>query len=61
MTGKELAQILGKTGLLQVDGFRFPVTIHDYKSAYGVTRYKVEPVQGDGFAWVNADRVEVKQ
>jgi hypothetical protein len=59
MTGKELAQTLGKTALLSVDGFSFPVTINNFKTSYGTDRFEVEPVGGSGLAWVNADRVKV--
>ena len=47
MTHNETSKVIGRVGQVVVDA----------KQAYGVSRYLVIPVAGQGSTWVNADRV----
>lgn len=58
-TAKDLAAVIGKTGLMQSDKMRFEVEIHDVKQAFGRVDYLVRPVAGKDEAWVSSDRVTV--
>jgi hypothetical protein len=57
MTIKEACTSIGHVGLLELDGFKFPVKIMDVKQSYGSIRFLVSPVAGSGEKWVSADRV----
>jgi len=59
MTTAQLAQLIGREGLLETNGLRVAVKITDVKQAYGRTRYTVTPLSGHGLATVEAFRVEV--
>ena len=61
MTTAQLAQLIGREGLLETNGLRVAVTITDVKQAYGRTRYTVTPLHGHGTATVENSRVEVTQ
>jgi hypothetical protein len=58
MSALELAQELGKTKLLKVEGFQVSVTVLDAKRAYGNTRYLVSIIDGNGEAWVDESRLQ---
>jgi hypothetical protein len=58
-TTKDLAAVIGKTGLMQSDKMRFEVQIHDVKQAFGRVDYLVRPIAGKDEAWVSSDRVTV--
>jgi hypothetical protein len=57
MSVAEMSEVLGKSGLLQSGPIRVGVKIIDVKVAYGNKRYFIEPLQGSGRTWVDADRV----
>lgn len=57
MNLSEAIKIIGRTGTIRTaEGMTIEVFVNDVKSVYGVTRYEVSPVAGDGRAWINADR-----
>jgi hypothetical protein len=56
---KEMADLLGKTVQVKIDGFSVPMEIHDVKIAYGNKRLLVSPVGGHGEMWVDASRADV--
>lgn len=47
--------------LLQESGLTFECRVMDVKFVYGNRRYLVKPCRGTGKAWVNSDRVTVKE
>lgn len=50
---KELiAKYVGKKGTILVGGLTVEVNILDVKVSYGQERYRVSPVTGKGFVWV---------
>jgi hypothetical protein len=61
-TAQELAQNIGKKGLMQVSGSSlwFEVEIIDARQRYGNLDYKVKPVTGEGEAWHQADGMKVR-
>lgn len=63
MVNVTLQSNIGKTGLLAPDrrGLRFAVKIVDTKNSYGNERYLIEPVAGEGRAWVDARNVEIEE
>jgi hypothetical protein len=58
-TTKDLATVIGRTGLMQSDKMQFEVTIHNVKQAFGRVDYLVRPVAGKDEAWVSSERVTV--
>jgi len=56
----ELAAIIGRLGLLRVDGLGVAVEIVNVRQAYGQVRYDVKPVAGTGTVTVAADRVTLE-
>ena len=53
MTAAESTAYLNKRAPIRVDnGLRIHVLIVDVKTAYGKTRFLVEPLEGAGRAWV---------
>jgi len=62
MSTVELSKVIGALGALNNgDGLTVTVRLVDSKSAYGVTRYLVEPMAGAGQVWVNAHRVTLER
>lgn len=68
MTGSELAALIGRQGLLLVNGLRIPVQVTDAKRAYGNLRYQITPLYKDrinvqllGREWVAAERVQLTE
>lgn len=53
-------EVIGKTGRISFDGLHFRITVKDVKSAYGVLRYLIAPLDGAGERWVSADRVTIE-
>lgn len=45
-------------GSLQIESLNIPVNIHTIKKSFGMTRYKVSPVGGHGFALKENVKVE---
>lgn len=54
---REMAEMIGKTVRVKVEGFTVPMTISDVKTAYGNKRLLVSPIGGSGESWVDASRV----
>ena len=52
----ELAELVGRTGMVDMDGLDVQVTVLNYKSAYGSVRLLVTPVSGVGERWIFKDR-----
>jgi hypothetical protein len=63
MSVAELAQLVGRVGLLDLTSDRVAisvrVTIHDAREVFGRRDVLVEPVEGRGRAWVALDRVRL--
>jgi hypothetical protein len=56
----EMGKAVGREGQLPVvEGLSVSVRVTDVKSAFGEVRYRIEPLAGEGFAWVAARRVDV--
>ena len=53
---REMAEMIGTTVRVKVEGFTVPMTISDVKIAYGNKRLLVSPIGGSGEAWVDASR-----
>lgn len=55
----ELAQALGKRGLLRVSGteLKFAVLILDTRNRYGHIDYLCQPIAGEGTQWHQSDSV----
>lgn len=47
--------------LLTESGLTFECKVVDVKFVYGNRRYLVKPCRGSGSAWVNSDRVTLKE
>ena len=58
-TAQELAQNIGKKGLMQVSGSSlwFEVEIIDARQRYGNLDYKVRPLSGEGEQWHQASNI----
>ncbi len=56
---RQMADLLGQTVQVKIDGFSVPMEIHDVKIAYGNKRFLVSPVGGSGEMWVDASRADV--
>lgn len=51
------ARIDGQAMLHTAEGLGVDVRVIDYKSAYGCDRWLVTPVEGQGEAWVDENRL----
>jgi hypothetical protein len=58
-TAKQLIVAVGQTVNVKVEKWTVPMVVKDAKTAYGVPRILVEPVDGEGAAWVDLGRVSV--
>src|ERR1051326_690315 len=56
-TAKQMIPAVGSKVLVRFDGFGIPMMITDAKSAWGRVRLQVTPVDGEGSAWIECDRV----
>ena len=57
-TANEMKQAIGKQGSLRTaDKITVDIRILDVKQSYGVVRFLVRPIAGEGMAWVMAERV----
>jgi hypothetical protein len=61
MTTTDKIKIIGKTGLLAVNGLKFEVEILDVRDSFGRTDYKVKPVSGEGTRWVSSESVTLNK
>ena len=51
-----LSELIGRTGMVDMEGLDVQVTVLNYKSAYGRVRLLVTPVSGVGERWIFKDR-----
>ena len=58
MTTKQGFPLIGATGYIYYNGLKIRVGITDVKQSYGKTRYEVEPMEGEGRAWVESIEIE---
>lgn len=56
-TAKQLIVAVGQTVNVKVESWTVPMVVKDAKTAYGVPRVLVEPVSGEGSAWVDLSRI----
>lgn len=56
-TVQTMQSAIGSKGAIRENTLTIYVRILDAKSAYGTVRLQVTPVEGSGFAWVDASRV----
>ena len=56
-TANQLIVAVGQTVNVQVEKWVIPMTVKDAKTAYGVPRVLVEPVSGEGSAWIDLSRI----
>jgi hypothetical protein len=62
MTHNQLAAFVGRRGYLRVSpALAVIVRVTDARTAYGSTQLEIEPVQGQGRAWVDAGRLTFSQ
>jgi len=60
MTAREIAELLDKEATLAShEGFSVRVRIVNAREVFGRIDVLVEPVAGEGTAWVSADRVRI--
>ena len=52
MTARDMAALIGRTGVVRTGPFQVRVTVLDVKQAYGEMHYQVRPLEGSGVAWV---------
>ena len=57
MTNAELAEFVGRTGLLSMDKIAVEVRAHDAREVYGRLDILVEPIAGTGQVWVAESRI----
>ena len=58
-TANQLIVAVGQTVNVRVEKWTVPMIVKDAKTAYGVPRILVEPVNGEGSAWVELSRLSV--
>ena len=51
-----LGELIGRAGLVDMDGLDVRVVVLNFKSAYGTLRLLVTPVSGAGEKWIRMDR-----
>lgn len=56
-TAKQMIPAVGSQVMVRFDSFGVPMWITDAKSAWGRVRLQVTPVDGEGSAWIECDRV----
>ena len=61
MSAAELAGLIGRETLADLEprGLRVRVRIIDARHVFGRIDARIEPVAGEGSAWVSLDRLEV--
>ena len=57
MTNQELAEFVGRTGILNTDKLGVLIRSLDAREVYGRLDILVEPVEGTGEAWVSESRI----
>lgn len=61
MTAREMAADIGKTGAVQIGGFRIPVIVLDVRRVFSRVDFLITPADPNatGQEWVCADRVNL--
>jgi hypothetical protein len=54
-----LAELIARTGLVDIEGLEVHVTILDFKSAYGGVRLLITPINGASEKWILMDRLKL--
>jgi hypothetical protein len=54
---RELMDMIGREYWITEGPYTLLVSVRDVKQAYGQSRAQVEPVDGQGVAWVSVDRL----
>jgi hypothetical protein len=57
MTGKELAALIGREGLLFIHPIRVAVRVLDSRVVYSRVDCLITPIAGNGQQWVSLDRL----
>jgi hypothetical protein len=52
MSSEDIKKLIGKKGTIILSSLTVEVKVLDVKSAYGRTRFQVEPIAGSGKAWM---------
>jgi hypothetical protein len=62
LTPNEMAELLGAPVTLQpIRGLRVACIITNVKISYGHQRVQIQPVAGEGRAWVSWHRIEIRE
>lgn len=56
-TVRELAPAIGARVHVRFESILVACTVRDAKSAWGKVRLLIEPVSGDGFQWIELERL----
>lgn len=59
MTVREMMNVVGKYGGLELAGITVLVRVVDARTCYGRDDLRVEPIGGTGATWVRADSVKL--
>ena len=51
-----VAELVGRSGLVDMDGLNVRVKVLNFKSAYGTLRLLITPISGAGEKWIAMDR-----
>jgi len=63
MTIVEMANLVGRKALIRMGGkntLEIEVSIVDVRQSWGDTQVKLEPIAGNGFAWVSLSSVRME-
>ena len=58
-TAANMAVAIGQIVNVRVEAFTIPMTVKDVKSSYGNIRVEVEPLNGQGKAWIDLSRLVI--
>jgi hypothetical protein len=60
LTAQEMSKLVGAHVYLEpLPGFQVQCRVTNAKTSYGVKRLEIEPLAGEGRAWVNLTRVKL--
>ena len=58
-TAAKMAVAIGQTVQVRVEAWTIPMKVIDAKSAWGNIRVEVEPLDGQGRAWIELSRIVI--
>jgi hypothetical protein len=58
-TAAKMAVAIGQTVNVRVESWIIPMKVIDAKSAWGNIRVEVEPLSGEGRAWIELSRIVI--